>query len=112
MPAIRLHFLPRTLLVLGLGLLPVALPDKYPELLAYLPLKFTIFSEGEATLVVTNNPALFAVFFKEPALARTFQHWEKDVRSVLDQLTHQGWPAIFPSLPVYSGEPRPGSSRK
>ena len=66
----------------------LSLPDKHPELLAYLPLKFTIFSEGEHTLVATNNPALFAVFFKEPTLARTFQHWEKDVRSILDQLTH------------------------
>jgi len=64
------------------------LPDRHPELLAYLPLKFTIFAEGEHTLVATNNPALFAVFFKEPTLARTFRHWEKDVRSILDQLTH------------------------
>jgi len=64
------------------------LPDKHPELLAYLPLKFTIFSEGEHTLVVTNNPAVFGVFFKEAGLTRTFQYWEKDVRSILDQLTH------------------------
>ena len=66
----------------------LSLPDKYPELLAYLPLKFTIFSEGEHTLVVTNNPAVFSVFFKEARLTRTFQHWEKDVRSILDQLSH------------------------
>ena len=66
----------------------LSLPDKHPELLAYLPLKFTIFSEGEHTLVVTNNPVVFGVFFKESGLTRTFQHWEKDVRSILDQLTH------------------------
>ncbi len=65
----------------------LSLPDKYPELLAYLPLKFTIFSEGEHTLVVTNNPHLLGEFFKEPALARTFRQWEKDVRAMLDQLT-------------------------
>lgn len=65
----------------------LSLPDKHPELLAYLPLKFTIFSEGEHTLVVTNNPAVFGVFFKEAGLTRTFQHWEKDVRAMLDQLT-------------------------
>ena len=70
----------------GVGV-PLALPDKHPELLAYLPLKFTIFSEGEHTLVVTNNPAVFGVFFKESGLTHTFQHWEKDVRSMLDQLT-------------------------
>ena len=66
----------------------LSLPDKHPELLAYLPLKFTIFSEGEHTLVATNNPAVLGVFFKEAGLTRTFQHWEKDVRSILDQLTH------------------------
>lgn len=66
----------------------LTLPDRHPELLAYLPLKFTIFAEGEHTLVATNNPALFGVFFKEAGLARTFRHWEKDVRSILDQLTH------------------------
>ncbi len=63
------------------------LPDKHPELLAYLPLKFTIFSEGEHTLVVTNNPHLLGEFFREPGLVRTFQRWEKDVRAMLDQLT-------------------------
>jgi uncharacterized protein (DUF302 family) len=66
----------------------LSLPDEHPELLAYLPLKLTIFSEGEHTLVVTNNPAVFGVFFKKSGLTRTFQHWEKDVRSILDQLTH------------------------
>jgi uncharacterized protein (DUF302 family) len=64
------------------------LPDKHPELLAYLPLKFTIFAEGEHTLVATNSPALFGVFFRDAGLARTFQHWEKDVRSILDQMIH------------------------
>lgn len=64
----------------------LSLPDQHPELLAYLPLKFTIFAEGETTLVATNNPALFGVFFKETGLARTFRHWEQDVRSILDQL--------------------------
>ena len=66
----------------------LSLPDKHPELLAYLPLKFTIFSEGEHTLVATNNPAVFGVFFKEAGLTRIFQHWERDMRSILDQLTH------------------------
>lgn len=64
----------------------LTLPDRYPALLAYLPLKFTIFAEGEHTLVATNNPALFMVFFKEASLADTFRRWEKDVRRILDQL--------------------------
>ncbi len=66
----------------------LTLPDQHPELLAYLPLKFTIFAEGEHTLVATNNPALFAVFFKDTGLTHTFQRWEKDVRSIFNQITH------------------------
>lgn len=64
----------------------LTLPEQYPALLAYLPLKFTIFAEGEHSLVATNNPALFGVFFKEASLADTFRRWEKDVRRILDQL--------------------------
>lgn len=66
----------------------LTLPDRHPELLAYLPLKFTIFAEGEHSLVATNNPALFGLFFREPSLADTFRRWEKDVRRILDQLAH------------------------
>ena len=66
----------------------LGLPDKYPELLPYLPLKITLFAEGDASLAVTNNPALFAAFFKDPELARYFQRWEKDVRAILDQAAH------------------------
>lgn len=63
----------------------LALPDLHPELLAYLPLKITIFAEGEASLLVTNNPAVFGDFFKDPTLTSYFRRWEKDVRAILDQ---------------------------
>ncbi len=66
----------------------LALPDRHPELLAYLPLKITIFAEGETSLVVTNNPAVFGAFFKDPALTDYFRRWEKDVRAILDQAAH------------------------
>jgi uncharacterized protein (DUF302 family) len=62
------------------------LAKSHPPLLAYLPLKITIFAEGDSTVLVTNNPALLGTFFKDDALRTTFQHWETDVRSILDQV--------------------------
>ena len=59
--------------------------DRYPELLPYLPLKIVIFAEGESTLAVTHSPALLGDFYREPALRRQFQRWDRDVRSILDQ---------------------------
>lgn len=66
-----------------------ALAADHPKLMPYLPLKIVIFAEGESTLVLTNSPAVLGIFFKDAALQRYFQHWEKDVRSILDQLTHE-----------------------
>jgi len=66
----------------------LALPDQHPELLAYLPLKITIFAEGETSLLVTNNPAIFGTFFKDSALAVNFRRWENDVRAILDRAAH------------------------
>jgi uncharacterized protein (DUF302 family) len=59
----------------------------HPELMPYLPLKIVIFAEGESTLVLTNSPVVLGTFFKDAALQRRFQHWEKDVRSILDQVS-------------------------
>jgi len=65
-----------------------ALTEKHPDLLPYLPLKIVIFAEGDSTLVLTNSPAVFGTFFHDPTLARQFQHWERDVRSILDQVAY------------------------
>lgn len=62
-----------------------ALAASHPRLLAYLPLRITIFAEGNSTVLVTNNPALLGTFFKDDALRTTFQHWETDVRSIMEQ---------------------------
>jgi hypothetical protein len=59
----------------------------HPELMPYLPLKIVIFAEGGSTLVLTNSPAVLGTFFRDTALQRHFQHWEKDVRSILDQVS-------------------------
>lgn len=63
-----------------------AITARHPELLPYLPLKIVIFAEGDSTLVLTNSPALLGTFFRDSDLRRQFQHWERDVRSILDQV--------------------------
>ncbi len=63
--------------------------DRYPQLLPYLPLKIVIFAEGNSTLALSYNPALLQTFFKIDPLQNQFQQWEKDIRSILNQLARQ-----------------------
>ena len=58
----------------------LSLPDKHPELLAYLPLKFTIFPRASTRSWLPTTRSFSACSSRIPGLTRTFQHWEKDVR--------------------------------
>jgi uncharacterized protein (DUF302 family) len=62
---------------------------RHPTLLPYLPLKITVFAEGESTLALTNNPAILGNFFPVTELRPYFRRWERDVRSILDQLSQE-----------------------
>ena len=66
------------------------LAKQYPELMPYLPLKITLFAEGESSLAVTNNPHLLTAFYSDKALQPIFTRWEKDVRAIMDDLMHTG----------------------
>ncbi|MBI3545623.1 MAG: DUF302 domain-containing protein [Gammaproteobacteria bacterium] len=61
--------------------------DRYPQLLPYLPLKIVIFAEGNSALALSYNPALLQTFFKIDPLQSRVQQWEKDIRSILNQLS-------------------------
>jgi len=61
------------------------LAAKYPNLMPYLPLKITLFAEGDSSLAVTNTPTLLGTFFHEPALQPHFARWQRDVQSILAQ---------------------------
>jgi uncharacterized protein (DUF302 family) len=63
-----------------------SLAKAHPTLLPYLPLKITIFAEGESTLLVTNSPALLGTYYKDDSLQPTFRRWDADVRAILDQV--------------------------
>lgn len=64
----------------------ISLPERYPHLAAYLPLKITIFAEGADTLLVAMNPVQLGRFFPDTRLQKTFQVWARDLQSILDQV--------------------------
>ena len=63
-----------------------ALSRQHPELMPYLPLKITLFAEGESSLAVTNNPRILQTLYQDPDLQTHFIQWEKNVRGIMDDL--------------------------
>lgn len=64
------------------------LPDLYPDLMPYLPLKIVLFAEGDTTLALTYNPTALSAAYADPGLSDQFRLWERDLRSILDQYAH------------------------
>lgn len=62
-----------------------SLPEKYPEIAAYLPLNIVIFAEGDDTIMLTANPRSLETFFKDASLHSQFGRWEKDINAILSQ---------------------------
>ena len=58
---------------------------KYPELIAYLLPKVSIFAEGDSTMLVTANPTLYINQVKEED-KNLFRRWESDIYSVFDDI--------------------------
>jgi uncharacterized protein (DUF302 family) len=59
---------------------------KYPELIPFLPLSITIFAEGDQAILVANHPRMLETFFRDPALKPTFERWEKDMVTIMDEV--------------------------
>ena len=59
------------------------LTGSYPELLPFLPLNFSVFAEGDQTLVVSMNPSYLGHHYQSPELQTLFARWESDIRSIL-----------------------------
>lgn len=55
----------------------------YPELIPFLPLNFSVFAEGDQTLVVAMNPSYLGHHYTDSDLQILFARWESDVRSIL-----------------------------
>ncbi|HEC26194.1 MAG TPA: DUF302 domain-containing protein [Gammaproteobacteria bacterium] len=59
---------------------------RQPELIPFLPLKITIFAEGDETILVTLNPAKLNEFFPEIKMNKEFSEWEAAVNRILDKV--------------------------
>ena len=60
--------------------------NKYPTLAAYMPPKVSIFAEGEYTMLVTANPAIFASMVSDEKDKILFRRWESDIYSVFSDV--------------------------
>lgn len=65
------------------------LSAKYPQLIPYLPLKIAIYAEGDNTILITANPAVFNDMFNLPELKPTFNLWLKDISAILRTVQNQ-----------------------
>ena len=62
------------------------LSRKYPDLIPYLPLSFSIFAEGGQTIIVAMNPAYLENAYPQPQLQIQFARWQSDVESIMADL--------------------------
>lgn len=60
-----------------------AIKQKAPELLAYLPIKISIFAEGNETLLIALKPSYYKRFIKDEKIRNMITHWENDLLSIL-----------------------------
>ncbi len=51
-----------------------------------MPLKITIFAEGDETIMVTLNPLKFNEYFPDAGLGELFVTWEKDIIQIFDRV--------------------------
>jgi uncharacterized protein (DUF302 family) len=58
----------------------------HPELIPFLPMSVTIFAEGDQTILVASHPQTLHGFFPAADLKPVFDHWEKDITEIMDEL--------------------------
>ncbi|MDH5179198.1 MAG: DUF302 domain-containing protein [Gammaproteobacteria bacterium] len=61
------------------------LTARYPELQAFLPLKISIFAEGNDTIIVTANPQHLKRA-GDAKLQKVINRWEKDISRILTKM--------------------------
>jgi uncharacterized protein (DUF302 family) len=62
------------------------LPQRYPELVPYMPLSVTIFAERDETLLVSLNPSKLAEFYPQKELKKYFEEWEQAVVDIVEKV--------------------------
>jgi uncharacterized protein (DUF302 family) len=62
---------------------------EHPELIPFLPLSITIFAEGDQAILVASHPQTLRKFFPDPDLKPVFDHWEKDIEAIMDEVREE-----------------------
>lgn len=60
--------------------------NRYPLLAAYMPHKISIFAEGDTTILVTTNPAIYMEMVDDEKDKILFKRWESDIHSVFKDI--------------------------
>jgi len=60
--------------------------DQHPELIAYLPLKISIFAESGETLLMAASFKHLRPFYSSPDLQLQFDRWESAIREILERV--------------------------
>jgi len=59
---------------------------KYPEMTAYLPLKFTIFAENSETIIATIDPTVLRFINDSTEFNHLTRRWRGDILAIMDEL--------------------------
>jgi uncharacterized protein (DUF302 family) len=62
------------------------LSDRYPELVAYLPLKIAIFAENDETILLSSSFRHLRPVYSSADLLVSFEHWEADIQRILERV--------------------------
>jgi len=65
------------------------LSDAFPQLIPFLPLKFTILEKENGSEIAAINPVRLAQLYPEPELQPIFERWQRDVVKILDDATRK-----------------------
>jgi len=59
---------------------------RYPELVAYLPLKIAVIAEKDETLLTVLDPDALAPFYRDRELRIQFARWKSDLMSIFEDV--------------------------
>ena len=62
------------------------LTEEHPDLVPYLPQSFSLFAQGDETMVVAMNPSSLANAYSDPELVTLLARWESDAHSILSDV--------------------------
>jgi uncharacterized protein (DUF302 family) len=63
-----------------------SITDKYPEMAAFLPLKFVLFAEENDTMLVALNPLHFNQVVTDGSLKSLFKSWAVDIKAIMNEV--------------------------